>query len=214
MREQYTVMVDDYIKFLEKYPQHPVTYDLMQALVDYQTRTLYSFKPKQEVTEEQLRQIFIEKYNDPKTTDIKTLFVKKNFPTHRDKLAKPQYEKFLLEHLTEGYKGSKITKKDMNAIVGDYQATIQKFLAAKHGSEKSSFLLPDAIDDVVFSKLIDFLYHSQKEPFTKEYFLKHYEAATTDDKDVMLIKKHFPSKKSLISRKSYFELILDYLTIG
>lgn len=127
-REQYTIMADDYIKFLEKYPDHPVTFDLMQALVDYQTGTMYSFKPKDEVTEEQLREIFIEKYNDPNSTELTVKFVKSAFPSHKTKLTKAAYSKFLLSHLTEGYKGSKITKKDMNAIVLDYQATIEKYL--------------------------------------------------------------------------------------
>ena len=50
IKHQYTVMADDYIKFLEKYPEHPVTYDFLQALVDFESGTVWSFIPKEEVT--------------------------------------------------------------------------------------------------------------------------------------------------------------------
>lgn len=216
-REQYKMMADDYIKFLEKYPDHPVTFDFMQALVDYQTGTMYSFKPKDEVTEEQLREMFIEKYNDPNSTELTVKFVKSAFPSHKTKLTRAAYSKFLLSHLTEGYKGSKITKKDMNAIVLDYQATIEKYLETSSKSqEKNSteYELVDAINDVVFSKLINFMYDGQNEKYTKEYFLKHYDSPNSEDKDAILVKKYFPTKKSVIDRATYFELILNYLTIG
>lgn len=213
IRHQYSVMVDDYIKFLEKYPEHPVKYDFLQALIDFQTGTVFSFKPKEDVTEEQLREIFIEKYDDPNTTDVTVKFIKGKFPDHKTTVARAAYEKFLLEHLTEGYKGSKITKKDMNIIIKDYEATIHKYLAAKSQSA-SQYSLKDAIDDVVFSKLVNFMYEGNKEKYTKEYFLQHYDAPASDDKDVILIKKYLPTKKSEVDRKTYFELILNYLTIG
>lgn len=102
----------------------------------------------------------------------------------------------------------------MNTIVEDYRTVIRKYLASKHSSEKSTFTLHDAIEDVAYSKLLDFMYDSSKEKYTKEYFLKHYENPTSDDKDVILIKKYLPTKESVIDRKGYFELILNYLTIG
>lgn len=210
-------MADEYIKFLEKYPEHPVTYDFLQALIDYESGTLFSFIPKEEVTEEQLNELFFKEYNDPNTSDATTKFIKEKFPSTKTKVLKTEYQKFLLEHLTESYKGSKITKKDMNIITSDYQIVIEKYLASKQVSgkpAKSEFSVLDAIEDVAHSKLINFLYEGNKEKYTKEYFLKHYDAPTSDDKDVILIKKYLPTKESTIDRKTYFELILNYLTIG
>ena len=51
-------------------------------------------------------------------------------------MPKAEYAKFLLEQLTEGYKGSKITKKDLNIITGDYKSVIERYLASKQASGK------------------------------------------------------------------------------